>query len=203
MLGRGSSDPRFCFVTTCCDENSGLRASGLAECRAMALMQLSREKLWMMIGASYAAITAFAASLLYQRHLNELRYPDMASSGMNAAGDALTVIFLSFLYMIPTVFVLRLLSENIRLFEVYSHALLGLSITAIIALGVVAANWWLHTRTLEDLALLRLFGGPMVLIVMGVSRWAARSAPAKRSIDFALLAESLSLAALVAMLFVH
>ena len=169
----------------------------------MALMQLSREKLWMMIGASYAAITAFAASLLYQRHLNELRYPDMASSGMNAAGDLLTIIFLSFLYMVPTVFVLRLLSENIRLFEVYSHALLALSLTAPVALCFVAIASWLHTRTLEDYALLRLFGAPMVLIVMGVSRWVAKSAPAKRSIDFALLAEVVSLGALIAMLFLR
>jgi hypothetical protein len=47
-----------------------------------------------------------AATLLYGRHLQELKYPDEASGGMWAAGDALLYIFIACLFMVPTAFLI-------------------------------------------------------------------------------------------------
>ena len=163
-------------------------------------MQLSRTNQWWMIGGGYALITVYAADLLYVRHQNMLQDPTIASSGMYAAGDALTVVWLFFLYMIPTAFALRLLAVNERPFEKYSLVLLAVTATAPLALGLTIVGWKLKIQALEGPALERLMASPMVLVAAAASRFAARSNAAKRWTNYALLTEILTLLVIMILL---
>jgi hypothetical protein len=155
-------------------------------------MQVSRTNQWWMIGGGYAVITVYSAGLLYARHRDMLQDPTIASSGMYAAGDAITVVYLFFLYMIPTAFALRLLAVNEPRFEKYSLVLLAVSATAPLALGLAIVGWKLNLRVFEGPALERLMASPMVFITIAASRFAAKSEAAKRWTNYALLTETLT-----------
>jgi hypothetical protein len=163
----------------------------------MPMLNISREKQWMMIGASYAVITVFAASTIYARHLQMLRDPVTAASGMAAAGDTLLGLFLFFLYIVPTAFVLRLMADHERVYDAYSCVLFALGLTAPLALGLLVANSKLKTDWFQGLALARLFCVLLILIAIGVSRWMARSARSKRMVNYAGLTEVLTLLVVV------
>src|SRR5579862_5726141 len=83
-----------------------------------------------LVALGYAAVLLFAASVLYGRHLQELRYPAEASGGMWAAGDGMLLIFVACLFMIPTTFLVWVIARFESLGKAYSQFLLGLSLSA-------------------------------------------------------------------------
>jgi hypothetical protein len=153
-----------------------------------------------MIGIGYALVTGFAATLLYARHLQMSQDPVTAASGMAAAGDAILVFFISLMYLVPSAFLLRMMSSHERVYDAYARVLLVLSLSAPLALALLTASSKLKMDSFQGLVLARLFCVPMILIVIGVSRWMARSAPAKRLLNYALLAESATLLISVALI---
>src|ERR1700676_3051209 len=90
-----------------------------------------RVQLWL-IAAAYAGVFVLAAGLLVERYVWErLNAAEVvAASGMTAAGDTLLWLFLAGLFMIPTICLIWVISRFESLYNAYSRALLGLSLTA-------------------------------------------------------------------------
>ena len=148
---------------------------------------------------AYVAVLAVAAILLYGRHLQELRYPDEASGGMWAAGDAILYFFIACLFMFPTVFLIWVISKFEAFYTAYSKFLLGLSLTAPVCLGLVHLGENRAGESLFALCFGRLVCFPFIFVGIGISRWVARSDRAKRFASWALLIEGLTFATAVAL----
>jgi hypothetical protein len=159
----------------------------------------SRAQLWL-VGLGYAAVFAFGAILLYGRHLQELRYPAEASGGMWAAGDALLLIFIAGLFMIPTVFLIWVIARFESVYAAYSQFLLGLSLSAPVCLSVFLLSESQVAQTLGSLCLFRLLGSPFILVGIGISRLVARFDRAKRLVSYALVIEGVTIVAALALL---
>ena len=155
--------------------------------------------MWL-IALGYAAVFAVAATLLYGRHLQELKYPAEASGGMWAAGDLLLQIFIGCLFMIPTVFLIWAAARFEASYTAYSKFLLGLSLSSPVALSVLFLGESHVGQSLINLSLYRLFVSPFILVGMGISRLVARFDRAKRFASYALLIEVLTLGICVALL---
>jgi hypothetical protein len=158
------------------------------------------------VAVGYAAVFVFAAASLYQRHLLELQDPVAFSGGMAAAGDSMLYLFIGFLFLIPTVFLIRIIAKIEETYTAFSKFLFGLSLSAPVCMTVVllgdhvpqSLGWICGWRMLES---------PIILMGMGISRFAARFDRAKRFISYALLVEGLTLvlpiAVFIAAAFMH
>jgi len=155
-----------------------------------------------LVTLGYAAVLVVAATLLYGRHLQELKYPAEASGGMWAAGDALLYIFIACLFMVPTIFLILVIARFEAFYTAYSKFLLGLSLSAPVCLSLLFLGENHMGQSLINLCLYRLMWLPFILVGMGISRLAARFDRAKRFVSYALLTEGLTLAIAVA-LFIH
>jgi hypothetical protein len=153
-----------------------------------------------LIALGYAAVFAFAAALLFLRHLQELRYPAEASGGMWAAGDMMLGIFLGCLFLIPSAFLIWVTAPFEAFYTAYSQFLVGLSLTSPVALGLLLLGENHVGQGLLNLSVCRLFGSPFILAGLGFSRLVARFDRAKRFASFALLIEVLTLGIGVALL---
>jgi hypothetical protein len=147
------------------------------------------------------------AAALFGRHLMWLQDPAAASGGMAAFGDAILYLFLGFLFLIPTVFLIWILAKSEDLYTTYSRVLFCVSLSAPVCLGVVALGENHVAPGLSWLCFYRLLESPIVLVGMGISRLAARFDRAKRLTVYALLIEGLTVALPVAgfivSLFIH
>jgi hypothetical protein len=155
-----------------------------------------------LVGAGYAAVLAVAATLLYGRHLAELKYPDEASGGMWAAGDLFLYIFIVCLLMIPTVFLVWVIAKFEFIYKTYSQLLLGLSLSAPVSLGLLTVGQNYVGQSVGGFCLLRLVWSPFILLGIGASRLVARFDRGKKLVSYALLIEGLTLATAVA-LYIH
>jgi len=160
-----------------------------------------RAQLWL-IALAYAAVFVVAATLLHERHLQELKYPAEASGGMWAGGDLLLDIFIACLFMVPTVFLIWVTARIEAFYTPYSKFLLGLSLSAPVCLSVLFLGEKHVGQSLIILCLYRLIWSPFILVGMGISRLVARFDRAKRFASYALLIEVLTLGIAVA-LFIH
>ena len=152
-----------------------------------------------LVALGYAAVLVVAATLLYGRHLQELKYPAEASGGMWAAGDALLYIFIACFFMVPTIFLLFVIARFEAFYKAYSQLLLSLSLTAPLCVSVFFFGENHVVQTLNILCLYRLILSPFILVGIGVSRLVARFDRAKRLISYAFLIEGLTLAIAVAL----
>jgi hypothetical protein len=153
-----------------------------------------------MVAFGYVAVFAAAAALLFGRHLQSLKYPADASGGMWAAGDAFLWIFIVCLFMIPTAFLIWVLSKYEVIYGAYSQFLLVVALSAPVCLAVFSLG---DTRAIESLAsvcLIRLLGSPFIFTGIGISRLVARFDRAKRWLSYALLIEGLTMAGAVGLL---
>ena len=116
-----------------------------------------------LVALGYAAVLVVAATLLYGRHLQELKYPDEASGGMWAAGDALLYIFIACLFMVPTVFLIWVTARLEAIYTAYSKFLLGLSLIAPVCLSVFLLGENHVGQSLITLSLYRLMWSPLFL----------------------------------------
>jgi hypothetical protein len=152
-----------------------------------------------LVALGYAAVLVVSATLLYGRHLQELKYPAEASGGMWAAGDAFLQIFIACLFMVPTVFLIWVTAKFEAFYTAYSKFLLGLSLSAPVCLGVLFLGENRVGQSLFTLCLYRLMWLPFILMGMGISRLVARFDRAKRFASYALVIEGLTLAIAVAL----
>jgi hypothetical protein len=152
-----------------------------------------------LVALGYAAVLVVAATLLYGRHVQELKYPAEASGGMWAAGDAFLQIFIACLFMVPTVFLIWVAARFETFYTAYSKFLLGLSLSAPVCLSVLFLGENHVGQSLITLCLYRLMWLPFILAGMGVSRLVARFDRAKRFASYALLIEGLTLAIALAL----
>jgi hypothetical protein len=152
-----------------------------------------------LVALGYAAVLVVAATFVYVRHLQELKYPDEASGGMWAAGDLLLYIFIACLFMVPTVYLIWVTAKFEAFYTVYSKFLLGLSLSAPVCLSVLYLGEKHVGQSLIGICLYRLIWSPFILVGMGISRLVARFDRAKRFASFALLIEGLTLAIAVAL----
>jgi hypothetical protein len=151
-----------------------------------------------------ASILTFWALITFQRHLVELQDPAAASasSGMWAFGDALVSVGTGFLLLVPTFFLLRVMARHESAYNTYSKAALAITLTAPLALGLLASGTLHHAGFLENNTLLRLLYSPFVIIILAMSRMLARFPNPKRLLMYALSVESLTLLLTIAMFLV-
>lgn len=155
-----------------------------------------------LVAASYGVVLVVSALLIYKRYLQYVRNPQdvAASSGMYAGGDLVLEILICFLFLAPTAALVFVIRKSESAYTTYAKALLGLSLTAPISLGLLfipVLNQWYW----GDVIVFRLFAIPMVVGVLAFSRWLARFARARRLISYALLIETLTLAVVIGALF--
>jgi hypothetical protein len=154
-----------------------------------------------LVGMAYAAVVVVAAAALFLRHLVELQDPAAASGGMAAFGDTLLYLFIGCLFLIPTAFLIWTIAKSEALYTSYSRFLFGLSLSAPVCLGVLVFGGNHVAQSLgwlSWLCLYRVLESPIVLVGMGISRFAARFGRAKRLASYALLVEGLTVALAVA-----
>ena len=151
------------------------------------------------VAFAYVIVSLFAAVLFYGRHLQELKYPAEASGGMWAAGDAMLLIFIACLFLIPTSFLIWVVARFESIYKGYSRFLLAVSLSAPLCLGVISIGEIHLESAVGNLCLNRLLWSPFILVGIGVSRLVARFDRAKRFISYALAIEALTLAIAVAL----
>jgi hypothetical protein len=120
----------------------------------------------------------------------ELQDPVAASGGMAAAG----YLFIGCLFLIPTAFLIWTIAKFEAPYTAYSRFLFGLSLSAPVCLSVLLFGGNYVAQSLSWLWLYRVLESPIVLVGMGISRFAARFDRAKRLASYALLVEGLTVA---------
>jgi hypothetical protein len=148
-----------------------------------------------LVAAGYALVLATATALVYARHLQYVTHPDdvVASSGMYAAGDWMLEIFIACMLLVPTFLLVLVIRNSENLYTGYSKAVLGLSLTSPICLGVLsipAVNQ--SAMVLGYICMDRLLCSPVMILGLVVSRLLARFDRAKRLTLYALLIEVLT-----------
>ena len=124
-----------------------------------------------------------------------------AAGGMYAAGDWMLELFIVGLFLIPTFLLVLVIRKSETAYTRYSQALLGVSLTAPICLGVLLipavgqGNTFLGWFCMD-----RLFASPLVVVGLAVSRLLARFRRAKRLASYALLVEIGTIALMVMLL---
>ena len=160
-----------------------------------------------LVAGGYAAVLLVAAALLFIRHLVELQDPAAASGGMFAFGEILLHLFIGCLFLIPTVFLIWIIAKAEAPYTAYSRFLFGLSLSAPLCMGVVLFGGDYVAPSLSWLCFYRVEESPIVLVGIGLSRFAARFDRAKRLVSYALLVEGLTLvlpvAAFIVTLLIH
>ena len=144
------------------------------------------------VALGYAAVFVFAAAALFRRHLLELQDSAAFSGGMAAAGDSMLDLFIGFLFLIPTVFLIRIIAKMEAVYAAFSKFLFGLSLSAPVCMTVVL----LGDRVPQSLGWIcgwRMLESPIIFVGMDIGRFAARFDRAKRLISYALLVEALTL----------
>jgi hypothetical protein len=158
-----------------------------------------RTQLWF-VGLGYAAVFVVAAVIILARYLQEHshRAEMAAAGGMSAFGDLLLAIFILCLFMIPTIFLVWVLAKYESAYTTYSQFLLGLSLSAPVCLSLFVFGQNHVSDNLRIACLARLIVSPLVFVGIGVSRFLARFAQAKKLTLYALLIEGLTLGIAIA-----
>src|ERR1700720_3152504 len=117
-----------------------------------------------LVAIGYAAVLVVAAAALYARHLVELQDPVAASGGMAAAGDAMLQLFIGCLFLIPTVFLIRIIARFEVLYTAYSRFLFGLSLSAPVCLSVVFFGGNYVAQSLSWFFFFRILESPIILV---------------------------------------
>lgn len=150
-----------------------------------------------LIAFGYAAVLFASAILYYQRHLAELQNPVDSAGGMWAFGDLMLDVFVFGMFLVPTFFLLRLMSQADSLYATYSKILLAISLTAPLAV-LLLVIFKSNSQPLQDTCFDRLFRSPAVLVILILSRIFGRHHRLKRLITYALGIEGLTLVGCIA-----
>ena len=155
-----------------------------------------------LVGAGYAVVLAFAAAEFHLRSLMERNDPAgvTASSGMYAAGDMLLDMFLTFLLMIPTFFLVWIGAKFESPYTIYSKTLLIVGFSAPVSLGLLFWGSKYLPGDIGAYCFLRLLWSPFILGLIGMSRLMARFDRAKRLTSYALTVEGTTFTVSIAMI---
>jgi hypothetical protein len=160
-----------------------------------------------LVAAGYAAVIVVSAALLFLHHLVELQDPAAAAGGMAAAGESMLVLFIGCLFLIPTAFLVWIMAKSEARYTAYSKFLFGLSLTAPVCMSVVVFGENHVAPSLSWFCFFRVMVSPVLLVAMGMSRFAARFDRAKRLTTYALLVEGatllLAVAGFTGAIFIH
>lgn len=166
------------------------------------MRQFSTQKELGLIGVGYGIVLGGSALAAYQRYAWKQAHPDIvvASSGMYAAGDMMLAMFASALLLIPTFFLVRLLSRMERPAMLYARILLASALTAPVALAIFRLSGSVAIEAFGALSFMRLWWSPFVLAVIIASRLLAKFPASRRLLNYALLAEAGTLATSLALI---
>jgi hypothetical protein len=144
-----------------------------------------------LVGVGYTVVLAFAAVELHLRTVMESNDPAsvIAASGMYAAGDMLLEVFIAFLLMIPTFFLVWIGAQFEASYTTYSQILLAIGFSAPLAFGVLFWGSNYLPETIGAYSFLRLLWSPFILGLIGMSRLMAQFDRAKRLTSYALKLE--------------
>jgi hypothetical protein len=144
-----------------------------------------------LVGIGYVAVLAFAANEFYERHVYELNHREevAAASGMFAGGDLILELFIAFLFMIPTFFLVCIGAKFEAPYTSYSKTLLMVGFSAPVALGLLFFANKLLPENITVICFERLLWSPFILALIAMSRLMARFDYAKRLTSYALLLE--------------
>jgi len=146
---------------------------------------------------------AASTFLVVWRYLQYRWHPDDANqySGMWAGGDMMLAAFIFCLFMVPTFFLVLVARESEPLNTGYAKALLGVSLSAPVSVGLMAIPWIGGGNSpLGWVCMWRVLGSPFFLIGIAGSRLLARFPRAKRLTSYALLIEAGTIAAMIVFL---
>ncbi len=150
-----------------------------------------------LVAAGYGAALAAAAAMVAARYVLYITHPaDVnAAGGMYAAGDTMLGVFIYCMLLVPTAVLAVVLRNSETLYTRYSKALLGVSLTAPICLGVLTIPAVAQGPMIwGEICMDRLLASPFIIGGLGFSRLFARFAPGKRLTVYALLVEGLTFA---------
>jgi len=156
-----------------------------------------------MVAAGYAAVLTIAVGLIVMRYLQYVRHPDdvAAYGGMWAGGDMMLELFICFLLMVPTVFLVFVIRKSETASEMYAKVLFGISLTAPVSAALIAIPAVGQSNMILGwFCLFRILASPVVLIWLIVSRLLARFERQKRWTSYALLVEVLTLVVIAALM---
>jgi hypothetical protein len=146
-------------------------------------------------------ILAFAGVTSYSRYAYQAAHPAdvQAASGMFAAGDMMLEVFIAVLLILPTLFLIRLLSGFEGPATVYSKLLLLVALSAPLALGIFVLGETQLPQGLGSSCFLRLLWSPFVLALIVFSRAVTKFQAAKRFASYALVSEGATFCVSLAM----
>jgi hypothetical protein len=149
----------------------------------------------MLVGAGYAVILAFAGAEFCYRYLYEISHPEevIAQSGMFAGGDMILAIFVGFLLMIPTLFLIWIGAKFEAPYTIYSKLLLLVGFSAPACLALLYFGSQRLPGSFAVFCFERLFCSPFILAIIAMSRLVARFDRAKQFTSYALLLEAATL----------
>ena len=157
-----------------------------------------------LVAASYAAVLAIAALLIVVRYLQYVRHPEdvAAYCGMYAGGDMMLELFICFLLLVPTLFLVFVIRKSESACTTYAKVLFGFSLTAPVSVALIAIPAVGQSNSIIGyFFLFRVLASPVVVIWLIVSRLLARFDRQKRWTSYALLVEGLTIALIAALLF--
>ena len=144
------------------------------------------------VAAGYVAVLLLAALLVFGRYMLYVNHSQdaAAAGGMYAFGDVMLELFIVGLFLIPTFFLVIVIRKSEMASTKYSQALLALSLTAPISLGVLLIPSVNQGNSFVGwFCLYRLFALPVMVVGLLVSRLLARFQRAKRLASYALMCE--------------
>jgi hypothetical protein len=155
-----------------------------------------------LIASGYVAAVGIGAMLIYTRLMWEAAHPEevMESSGMFAFGDMLLYMFAGLLLLVPTFFLVRMLSRSERTGITSARVLLAVALSAPLSLILMLLGQDMIPGALLAGAFMRLEWSPLVFVFLLGSRLLARFSPAQRLLSYALLAEVMAILIAIAIL---
>ena len=153
-----------------------------------------------LVACGYAMVLGISGILIAWRYWQYETHPaDVAAyGGMWAGGDLMLEIFICGMLLLVTFFLVLVIYKYETAYTNYAKALLALSMTAPVSVGLMAIPAvGGRTSLLGYACMFRLFASPPVLVGLGMSRLFARFPKAKQKTNYALLIEGLTLVFIV------
>jgi hypothetical protein len=153
-----------------------------------------------LVALGYAMVLGFAALLVVWRYWQYETHPTDAAQygGMWAGGDLILELFICGMLLAMTFVLVLVIYKYETAYTNYAKAVLGVSVTLPVSVGVIAIPAVGQAISLVGWAcVFRVLASPMVLMGIVMSRLFARFPRAKRFTNYALLIEVLTLVLMV------
>jgi hypothetical protein len=157
-----------------------------------------------LVASGYFIALVIAALLIFARHLQYMNHAADAAAygGMWAGGDLFLEFFIGGMFLVVTFFLVLVIAKSESAYTIYSKVLIAISLTAPLSVALISIPAMGQSDLILGWAcMFRLFASPLVAFGIGVSRLFARYPRPKKLTLYALAIEGLTLALLVASLF--